>query len=124
MRDKPTPNRRGAALIIALVLMACLAIVAGVVLPQMFRDQQESRKELIRTQSRQLLDDALRNAEAKRSIDSEFSGEALTLGPDSQPFSGTFQVTTRFANDAFAGEVEYRDREGKIIFTVNRQSQP
>jgi len=124
MKYNPTPNRRGAALIIVLVLMACLAIVAGVALPQMFRDQQESRKELIRTQSRQLLDDALRNAEAKRRVDSEFSGEALILGPDSQPFSGTFQVTTRFANDAFAGEVEYRDREGKIAFTVNRQSQP
>ena len=124
MKDNPTPNRRGAALIIVLVLMACLAIVAGVALPQMFRDQQESRMELIRTQSRQLLDDALRIAEAKRSVDSEFSGEVLTLGPDSQPFSGTFQVTTRLENDAFAGEVEYRDREGKIVFTVNRQSQP
>jgi len=124
MKDNPTPNRRGAALIIVLVLMACLAIVAGVALPQMFRDQQESRMELIRTQSRQLLDDALRNAEAKRNVDSEFSGEALTLGPDSQPFSGTFQVTTRLENDAFVGEVEYRDREGKIVFTVNRQSQP
>jgi len=114
------PTRRGAALIIVIVLLACLAIVAGVVLPQILRERHESRQDLIRVQSRQLLDDALRNAEAKRSTDPEFAGETLTLGKDQQPFPGTFQVTTKFINDAFTGEVEYRNKEGKMIYVVNR----
>jgi hypothetical protein len=79
---------------------------------------------LLHAQSRQLLDDAFRNAEAKRKIDPEFSGAALTLGPDSQPFPGTFLVTTRFENDAFVAEVEYRDKEGKTIYTISRSFQP
>ena len=114
-------NRCGAALIIVIVLLACLAIVAGAVLPQILRERHESRQDLIRVQSRQLLDDALRNAEAKRSADPEFAGEMLTLGKDQQPFPGTFQVTTKFVNDTFAGEVEYRNKEGKMIYVVSKK---
>ena len=117
-------NRRGAALLIVIVLLALLAIVAGTVLPQMLRDRQESRKDLLRTQSRQLLDDALRNAEVKRKADPAFSGETLTFGPDSQPFPGTFQVTTRIEDDVFAAEVEYRTEKGKSLYTFQRKSEP
>jgi Tfp pilus assembly protein PilX len=114
------PNRRGAVLIVALVLLTVLGIVAGTMLPQILRDRQESRRDLLRTQARQLLDDALRGAEAKRKSDSAFSGETLTLGRDIQPFSGTFRVTTRLENNAFIAEVEYRDKEEKVVFIVRR----
>jgi len=120
MTHNPPQPHRGAALIIVIVLLACLAIVAGAVLPQMLRDRLEARQDLIRTQSRQLLDDALRNAEAKRSADPEFAGETLVLDSESQPFPGLFQVTTKFAHDAFIGDVEYRNKEGKIMFALNR----
>jgi len=124
MTHKQTQPRRGAALIITLVLLACLAIVASVVLPQILRDRQETRMELVRTQSQQLLDDALRIAEAKRQSDPDFSGTTLVLRPDQQPFGGTFHVTTTLLNDTFAAEVEYRNEEGKIIYSVSRSSQP
>jgi len=125
MNRKSQPqNRRGAALIIVVVLLACLAVVASTVLPQMLRDRHENRLELVRTQSRQLLNDALRNAEVKRNADPEFTGATLTLGPDSQPFPGTFQVTTRLENDTFDAEIEYRNKQGKLLYTVNRQPQP
>jgi len=124
MTHKHPPNRRGATLIITLVLLACLAIVAGVVLPQILRDRQESRMELVRTQSQQLLDDALRIASAKRNVDPEFVGETFVLESDSQPFPGTFQVTTRIENETFVAEVEYRNEQGQIIYTVNRQPRP
>jgi len=113
-------NRRGAALIIAMVLLACLAIVAGVVLPQMLRDRQETRLELVRVQSRQLLDDALRSAEAKRNSDPNFAGAILSLGPDQQPFDGTFLVTTKYQDDRFNAEVEYRNEKGEVIYAVNK----
>lgn len=113
-------NRRGAALIIALVLLAILGIVAGVVLPQVIRAKHEMWLDSVRTQSRQLLDDALRNADVKRQSESAFSGETLTLGSDVQPFSGTFQVTTRLENDVFAANVEYRDEQGKLIYSTER----
>ncbi|MCL2710754.1 MAG: hypothetical protein FWE95_07725 [Planctomycetaceae bacterium] len=114
-----TPNR-GAALIIVIVLLACLALVAGAVLPQILRERHESRQDLIRVQSRQLLDDALHNAEAKRRADPEFSGVTFVLDSENQPFSGVFQVTTTFVNEAFTGKVEYQNKEGKIIYAVNR----
>ena len=112
--------RRGAALIVAIALLAVLGIIAGMTLPQIYRDRQEARQELLRIQSQQLLDDALRIAEAKREVDAEFSGETLTLTSDQQPFPGTFRVTTRYANDAFGGEVEYRDENGRVLVTRSR----
>ena len=117
------PNRRGAVLIVALVLLAVLGIVAGTALPQILRDRQENRKALVRIQSQQLLDDALRSAEAKRQFDSEFSGEELTLDSEHQPFSGTFQITTNYQDDRFNAKVEYRDEKGKILYT-KRSPQP
>jgi len=116
MHTQPTHTyqRRGAALIIAIVLLAVLGIVAGIVVPQIVRDRQKTRLDLLRTQTRQLLDDALRHAERKREGDSEFTGETWTLGPDVQPFSGSFRITTRFENDAFVAEVEYRDEDERI----------
>ena len=121
MKHKHPPNRRGAALIIALVLLACLAAVAGVVMPRMLRDRYESRMELVRTQSRQLLDDVLQSAETKRQTEPDFSGMVFTFAPDSRTFSGTFQVTVRFENDAFTAEVEYRNEEGRIVYAINRR---
>ena len=120
-----TEPRRGAALIVAIALLAVLGIVAGLTLPQIIRDRHEARTDLLRTQSRQLLDDALRIAEAKRAMsiqqgNPEFSGETLTLTSDLHPFAGTFQITTRYENDAFVGEVEYRDKNDKVLITQSR----
>jgi len=121
-RNRQNSSRRGAALIITLVLLACLAMVAGTVLPQILRDRQESQMALVRTQSHQLLDDALRNAEAKRHNEPEFAGATFTLGPDSQPFPGTFQVATQVENDAFIAKVEYRNEQGTIIYVASRSA--
>jgi type II secretory pathway component PulJ len=118
-KNEPS-HRRGAALMIALVLLACLTIVAGTMLPQILRSRHESRQELLREQSRQLLEDALRIAEAKRQGDPDFSGMVWTLGPDEQPFPGTFLVTTRLEGNTFAVEVEFRNDDGKTICVMNR----
>ena len=115
-KNTQIPTRHGAALIIAIVLLACLAIVTGMVLPQILRDRQESRLDLVRIQARQLLDDAFRNAETAREADPEFLGAALTLGPDIQPFPGTFLVTTQFANDVLTAEVQYRNVKGELLY--------
>ena len=119
--QNPQP-RRGAALIVAIALLAVLGIVAGMTLPQIIRDQHEARTDLLRVQSRQLLDDALRIAEAKREADSEFSGETLTLTPDQHSLAGTFQITTRYENDTFVGEVEYRDEHDRIRLQYSRRN--
>ena len=114
-KNSPTQsNRRGAALIVAIVLLAVLGIVAGIVLPQILRTRREAQQDLIRAQSRQLLDDVLRNAEQLRESDTEFSGGTFTLRLDLQPFSGTFHVTTRLEGDVFVAEVEYHDENDRI----------
>jgi len=113
-------TRRGAALVVALVLLAFLGIIASVALPQILRDRQEGRMELVREQTERLLDDVLRKSEAQRKSDPEFSGEILTLGPDCQPFPGTFLVTTKYQDGAFAAEVEYRNNKEKLLYTNHR----
>ena len=118
--SRTQPPRRGAALIIALVLLVVIVAVASVTLPQILRDRQELRLELVRGQAQWLLDDALRHADAKRRIDSEFSGETMTLGPDHQPFDGIFLVTTQYKDERFHAEVEYRDRKGKTLYRADR----
>jgi type II secretory pathway component PulK len=115
-----SPNRRGAALVVALVLIAFIGIVASTTLPQILRDRQEARMELVRQQAQRLSDDALHKAEAKRQTDSGFSGETITLGPDQQPFLGTFQVTTNYRNDRFETKIEYRNEKGKTLYSTGK----
>jgi len=119
------PPRRGAALLIALVLLAFIGAIASITLPQLLRDRQDIRMELVRQQTQWLLDDALRRAEAKRRSDSEFSGDTVSLGSGSlgsghQPFEGSFQVTTTYNNDRFHAEVEYSDSKGKTRHRAER----
>jgi type II secretory pathway component PulK len=118
---KTQQPRRGAALIIALVLLAVLATIASTVLIQILRDRQELRQDLLRQQVGRLLDDAIRNAEVRREADSEFSGETITLTPDQHPFDGTFRVTTQYENDRFVAVVEYRNEKGKMINVVRQK---
>ena len=105
---------------VAIVLLAFIGIVASTTLSQILRDRKEARMELVRRQARQLLDDALRQSEAQRQSDSEFSGETLTLGPDQQPFHGTFQVTTQFQDDHFSATIEYRNERRKMLYFTKR----
>ena len=109
------PNRRGAALIIVLVLLAFIGVIASLTLPQILRDRQTVRMELVRQQVQYLLDDAFRRAEAQRQSDSEFSGGTFVLGSDHQPFDGTFQVATNYQDDRLNVEVEYRNGKGKVL---------
>ena len=105
--SKNSSNRRGAALMVALVLIAFIGVVASTTLARILRDRQEVRMDLVRQQARRLLDDAIRSAETQRTSDSEFSGETLVLGADRQPVVGTFQVITKYQGGRFNAEVKY-----------------
>ena len=120
--NKNNRNRSGAALIIALVLLAVIGVIASTVLAQMLRDRQETRLDLICRQADLLLDDALRIAERQREADSEFTGKTITIGSDQQPFPGTFRITTQYQSeiDRFAVEVEYSNEKGKLIHVAKR----
>jgi len=118
--NMPIP-RYGAALIIVLVLLAVIAVIASTALTQILRNRQETQKDLIRRQADLLIEDALRNAEVRREADSVFSGETITLGPEQQPFTGTFRVTTRYQDDRFVAEIEYDENEVRRLI---RRSSP
>lgn len=112
--------RRGAVLMIVLVLLAFIGIITSTLVPQMLHDRQDARMELVRRQARQLSSDAIRNAETQRRSNSGFSGETLTLGPNEQPFPGTFRLTTKYENDRFNAEVEYRDENEKLLYATDQ----
>jgi len=129
MRNNMKPTRRGAALIIALALLAIIAVIASTALTQILRNRQEAQKNLIRQQAELLLHDALRNAEMQRADvqcrdDSEFSGETFTLTSEQQPLGGEFQVTTQYEETGFAAEVEYRNKQGTVIGRWKRYEHP
>ena len=116
MKYNMLPHRRGAALVIALVLLAIIAVIASTALTQIIRNRQETQRNLVRQQADLLLHDALRNAKVQREADSEFSGETITLGPEQQPFGGTYRVTTQYQNDRFTADVEYRNEKGTLMY--------
>ena len=121
---RKSPNRRGAALIIALVLLVFIGAIASAALPQILRDRQEVRMEWVRQQAQLLLGDALLSAETQRQSDPDFSGETFSLGPDYQSFGGTFHVTTKYQEDQFTATVEYCNAKGKTLYFVKRSLQP
>ena len=101
-----TSNRRGAALIIALVLMLLVSAISATLIRGFYTDRRERDQSLIRIQA-----DLLRQDFAECTNNTQAT--ALTLHTDS--FDGTFQLTTN-ENGAI---VEYYDDAKKLIYTGN-----
>jgi hypothetical protein len=75
----------------------------------MLRDRREAHRDLIRQQAELLMNDARHSAAGNSAEDT------VTLGPEQQPFNGTFRITTQRQDSDTAIEVEYSDEQGKVI---------
>ena len=95
-----TSNRRGAALVIALVLLLLVSAISATLIRGFYTDRRERDQSLIRVQ-----------AELLRQDFSACAMSALTVRTDS--FDGKFQLTTN-ENDV---TVEYYDETDKLIYT-------
>ena len=98
-----TSNRRGAALVIALVLLLLVSAISATLIRGFYIDRRERDQSLIRVQAELLLQDfaeCINRGQAP----------ALTVRTDS--FDGKFQLTAN-ENDV---TVEYYDETDKLIY--------
>jgi Tfp pilus assembly protein PilX len=106
-------NRRGAALVIALVLMLLVTAVSATLIRGFYTDRRERDQSQIRTQAELLRQDFSERTNILRAASSDFSGETQTLTNLSGFFDGTFQLTSS-ENGVI---VEYYDSANKLIYT-------
>jgi len=106
--SKRHTNRRGAALIIALVLLLLVSAISATLIRGFYTDRRERDRSLIRIQAELLQQDYA------DIIVKQGQAPALTLHTDS--FEGTFQLTP--SDNGVV--VKYYDTANKLIF----QSEP
>jgi len=97
-------NRRGAALVIALVLMLLVTAISATLIRGFYTDRRERNQSQIRVQAELLRRDFADLANREKV-------PSLALQTDS--LDGTFRLTAT-ENDVV---VEYRDAENKLIYT-------
>lgn len=116
------PARRGAALIISLVLLALLGAFSTTILKGMLLDRRVSKTELLKIQAETLLDDSLDRARLRREIDPAFTGETIVLASPALQDGGVFHGTTRFDSEKnlFVVDGVFRDRSGKDVYRAER----
>ena len=116
-----TSNRRGAALIIALVLLLLVGAISTSLIRGFYTDRQERNRSQIRTQAELLCHDFAELAKIQRTIAPDFTGETLALTKISDTFDGTFQLTSTFPEAEGTAEpvvqIEYYDETNKLIYT-------
>ncbi len=117
-RYYPYPKqRRGAAVIICLVLIVFLATLSGVVIKTVLDDRREARTESIRRQVQLLLQDGLARAEMLRNASPAFSGDTIEIPSEPPAMAGLYVLTNVYDEDrkAFRIDVRFRDQAGNTI---------
>jgi hypothetical protein len=109
--------RRGAAAMIALVLIAVLGVITAVMLKDFHRNQMSRRKVEVRSQAGQLLADFKERTLTRLQADPAASEERIEIPPFSPRFEGTFILT--FGSEGI--QVQYINDLGKTLY-VETQS--
>ncbi|GHV10467.1 hypothetical protein AGMMS50229_21520 [Campylobacterota bacterium] len=108
-----TGKHRGAAAVIALVLLLVTGTISAVLVREFFTDRLERRQSFIKIQADLLQQDY---AERVKLLEQSpgFAGETLTVpAAPGFPEDGTFQLT---ADENFAVGTVYRDENSRLIY--------
>ena len=105
-------RKRGAAAMIALVLIAVLGAITAVMLKDFHHSLKQQQQAEIRTQAKQLLADFHKRTTARLQADPEAPEEQIVIPPFSPRFDGTFTLTS----EAEEVKVEYTDEQGKTVY--------
>jgi len=100
-----TSNRRGAALVIALVLLLLVTAISAVLIRGFYTDRLERDRSQIRIQAELLRRDF---------ADCTHAGQAAALTLQTDSFDGTFQLIPTDENGV---RVEYHDAANKLIYS-------
>jgi len=115
-------NRRGAALVIALVLMLLVTAISATLIRGFYTDRRERDQSQIRTQAELLRSDFADRTNLLHAASPDFTGETLTV-TNPNIFNGMFQLTssiTKTPEDTVdtAISVECYDAAGKLVYTA------
>lgn len=119
-------NRRGAAVIIALVLLLLVGALSTSLIRGFYTDRRERDQSFIREQAELLQHDFVERTQIQRNASPDFAGETLALTGLSGSFDGTFQLTSTFAETP-EGTVEpvvvvdYYDAANKLTYTCRSE---
>ena len=117
-------TRKGAALIIALVLIAVIGTISAILLKNLLEDRLQQRRVEIRAQSKILLADWVKRTETKLRENADFPGEQTAITPFTHRWSGTYYLTSRKENEQMIAALECRDEEGRIFYTEEQTVLP
>ena len=104
-----TSNRRGAALIIALVLLLLVTAISASLIRGFYTDRQERDRSLIRVQAELLRQDF---------ADRVNLGQVPALTLHAGPLDGTFQLTSQETGVV----VEYFDNANNLVYSNSKSS--
>ena len=117
-------TRKGAALIIALVLIAVIGTISAILLKNLLEDRLQQRRVEIRAQSKLLLADGVKRTETKLQENADFPGEQIAITPFSSRWNGTYYLTSRKENDQMIVALECRDESDRIFYTEEQTVLP
>jgi len=114
-------NRRGAALVIALVLLLLVTAISATLIRGFYTDRRERDQSQMRTQAELLRLDFADRTNILRAASPDFTGETLTV--TNPNIDGTFQLTssiTKTPEDTFdiTISVDCYDSANKLIYTA------
>ena len=88
-------QRRGAALIIAMVLILIIGVLAATTISGIYRDRFAFRQEMVKLQTERLIDDAVLQAAKKLAIQPDYAGETVLLSDLPLPLQGTLELSIK-----------------------------
>jgi len=121
-RFRRSHPRRGAALIIAMVLLLLVGVISAAIIHGFFQDRRERTQTLIKTQANLLQEDYHRCAKERLTASPDFTGETLKLTGISDSAPGTFElssVVSPSGDAVISTEVRYYDENDKLIYSAD-----
>ncbi len=82
MNPRQTPKRDGAAVLVLVVMFAIITAMLGVWAKSIMEQQRQTRVRGHAAQAQWLAESGLRRAVARRTADSDYSGETWLIAPD------------------------------------------
>ncbi|MCL2349804.1 MAG: hypothetical protein FWC50_16255 [Planctomycetaceae bacterium] len=118
--------RRGAALIIAMVLLLLVGAISAAIVRGFYQDRNEHRQSLIKTQANLLQEDYHRRAKQQFNASPDFTGETLKLTGISDSAPGSFELVSVAGRSGhpsgetvISTEVRYYDENDRLIYSGN-----
>ncbi|MDR1957748.1 MAG: hypothetical protein LBQ54_01655 [Planctomycetaceae bacterium] len=123
-----TPERKGAALIIALVLLLFVSALSAAILRQVYNGRLEMQRQIVHVQTDQLVRDFVVRAEQRLAFDPSYTGGTVTFTNLTPRLPGTFQLVTHVESSAgskpeITVTAEYRGEDDRTVY-VTQNSLP